>query len=548
MDISMTVTEDAVSLLEDASFLDEWERLYRACPWSTCYQTATFIKVWYEVYRDQYQPVIVRAQSDTAGLVGLLFLARSPDGKNWVVAGKGWAYYLTWIATAECADQFIQTALPLLFKNFSMRELSFVYLAPQTPIHWLHTGARFKLRCVVMRRYRLLLDGCASSAILRSLKKKYKDKLRRLKRAGPPRFAVVTDIEEFMRLLEAIAVHTDLRKAATYDELPFSSNAKLKVLLLALFKAGLLYVTALWSGDGLVAADISMSGRDGVQHGHILSYAPSFARCSPGNLHVLMLAESWFQNGGQTLDFCPGWSWKDEFVNRSEEVYKLYFYAGTLAFIRSQLVELTKRVLRLGGLTHEKIQRFAAHVKHITACWINELEPHYLYAWQKKALVAARPAEATDIGKNRIADLLLYDPRSSHLSRQSFIYLAMRLLGNGSQLYTYTRNNVLIYAAWVTSKPGAIIHLGKLQCFPLPEGAIAIHQLYGNAKVPGALSYTDFLHYVAYSQMAQPDTGEKIYMTLPRKAKAGRIAIEQLGFRLQPLGCTLSRGCSVLAD
>jgi hypothetical protein len=74
-----------LKLLEDASFLEEWGRLYAACPWATVFQSPSFVTTWYRVYGPAHLPILIKTEN-AGKLTGLLTLAKDKKG---LITGAG---------------------------------------------------------------------------------------------------------------------------------------------------------------------------------------------------------------------------------------------------------------------------------------------------------------------------------------------------------------------------------------------------------------------------------------------------------------------------
>ncbi|MDH3223494.1 MAG: hypothetical protein OEO23_07245, partial [Gemmatimonadota bacterium] len=113
-DLSVHMGTDADTLLSDDGFRKAWAALADACPWSTVFQRPEFVVIWYQVYRERQDPVLVVARAPDGRMTGLLTLALHRGTDRLTCAGAPVAEYQTWLATEEQGAWFIQRALEAL--------------------------------------------------------------------------------------------------------------------------------------------------------------------------------------------------------------------------------------------------------------------------------------------------------------------------------------------------------------------------------------------------------------------------------------------------
>src|SRR5690554_3069973 len=89
LSVQLLTGREVLELLPNAEFHNQWNELYQSCPWATVFQSYEFVSTWFNLFQDQYLPILVKGEMD-GELVGLLTLAirinRESKGKLFIVA------------------------------------------------------------------------------------------------------------------------------------------------------------------------------------------------------------------------------------------------------------------------------------------------------------------------------------------------------------------------------------------------------------------------------------------------------------------------------
>jgi CelD/BcsL family acetyltransferase involved in cellulose biosynthesis len=505
MKLVIECDNSALSQLADRRFLEAWDNLYNACPWAMVYQSPAFITAWYETYHELYQPVIISGWSSDAALLGLLLLGKSESGEKWVTAGHHLAPYSGWLAAAGNSDEFIKRALTYLCQSQRVKALSFGYLPPGTSLDWLAGNRRLKVCCMTQNHHRAFIPAADAERIAARVRKSEKNHINRIARQGTLKFYRVTDHDEFVQLLDALAVLVDLRRGAIMNLFPFAKGPQLKCFLQRLFQLGLLYVTALKAGNQLVTADISLIGKGSVVHGTFLVYSPFFSKCSPGQVHVTMLLEH-LSTLDISLDMAPGWDWKDRFQPTYDEVSSLEFYGTYSAAFIKFARRTVKRALAAVGVPQASLRAIAEKARQGKTA----SPPEVLYTCEMDRALFHCPTVTMAINKNCLADLLQFAPGRTATSRQQFLFESLNRISHGEHFYTCCREGRLIYAAWV--KP-PVASGAMEERLSINVNAAIIHGLYRQPEACDSADYLAFLQYVLCDQMGQNDRGS-LYLAL----------------------------------
>src|SRR5262249_39579716 len=153
-------------------------------PWGSVFQSEDFVLTWYETYVNQFAPVIVTGINGDGELIGLFTLATDKKSGELVAAGSNQAENQAWRAGPQDANQFIESSLEKLCREFPDRSLTLLFMLPNTPVEWARAGRRWGERCHVRRLSRGLMEIGDGSGFKDTLRKKKQSKINGLKRQG----------------------------------------------------------------------------------------------------------------------------------------------------------------------------------------------------------------------------------------------------------------------------------------------------------------------------------------------------------------------------
>lgn len=468
--------EVAASLLSSHTFQSSWRQLYEKCPWATSGQNIDFVQTWYEVYQDQYEPVVV-AQTSESELTGLLTLALLRDSRRLLVAGYPQMDYEVWLAAPESSNAFIMSAIALVQREFPKCAFMFRYLPPATPLVWVNASHPVARRCHLELRTRPLLGVAGTDRVRSSLRKKSnKSRLSRLGRLGPVRLERIISPAELERILNQVIPFYDLRQGALSGIAPFEFDRQKKSFYLAqMSKPDLLHVTVLKAGDTIVAANIGPCEKNFIGIG-VLAYSPFYAQNSPGKLHLLLLAEEAAAEGFSAIDLTPDGDYKERFATDYEPIYLLKVFSTRwemlLATVQQKAMDWVKSKLDHAGLlTHLKAARQVLRRARPALLW----QKMHLYAIE---CTEARKFQSTKrLACNHIEHLLAFQPSAPPHQSKNFFSQALRRLENGYYVYTAIEGGQLQESAWLIK--------GKEKCFfpeirqeiEFPSGSVVLFDL-----------------------------------------------------------------------
>ena len=478
----MIVGEAVFELLEDKSFLAQWDALYQSCCWATPYQSKEYVRTWYRLYSDKYLPIVVKAQG-TDTLEGLLTLAlpvKKAKGKKQfiVAAGHHDSDYQAWLTPEADGGAFMKGVISKLWKQFPRHELMLKYLPSQIPLDWINSDRFWQHHCALQPFTVPLIDVKTTE-----LSKRDKKRIGRINKLA--RFERVTDLKTFCSLLNTqLAQLFDFRQGAMFNKNPFRNDPANKQLLLSMFAAGLLHVTVLKAGEEVIASVAATIRKNRAFLGGINCHSPLYSAYSPGYAHFLLLGQQLAREGFDSFDLTPGYDfYKERMATRHEQVHQLVVTQNRFYFVKRQVRRwFHGRMVRVGirPLSMElEIRKgfYLLRQRGLAASLSGWVKNH----WPKnkpRVLVAPSvfsPFENVFVKKDSLGDLLEYDQQGGKLTRWEFLETALRRFERGEHCYTWTEGNRLLACIWdrgaaplakdqdgIPTAPG--VFLGNLYC------------------------------------------------------------------------------------
>jgi len=513
MNVETIVHNKASPLLSDESFRLEWDSLCDRCPWATAFQSHRFARVWFSIYRRQFEPLLLTSRSAGGALQGMLVLARSIVNGSLSVVGGCQAEYQAWVCEPGIGEAFPKAALAALRREFPGAQVTFRYLPASTPTAWLADPQVSRL-CLLRTHRRPVWEFGTGEGIAASLKKaNNKNRLRQLKKLGPFEFTRVTNPAEVEALFDEMVGLYDLRHGAVHGALPFCSIDHQKEFHVAMLREpGLMHATVMRVGGRLAAAHFGVCSKSEVHFGTIV-HDPRLAKHSPGKLQFLLLAQLLQQEGFGQADLTPGDdAYKERHATAWDEVHTLDVFPSPLARAKAAaglgLSGAVKRLLKQRGITtceaRHQARRFrrparaASTLVRSVCAWVGGRCETWVYLRDLGACpelaagAGTEPAAATGrarfcIRRDAWGDLLAYHPTSTGLSRQTFLSTAMARLEAGEHAYTATDAGRLIYLAWMAERPSPEIVADALPGLAIPPDSALVQDLYLFDEAPRPL-------------------------------------------------------------
>ncbi len=491
--------QEAHSLLEDATFIGQWNHLHESCAWATLFQSPAFATAWNRTYAAQAEPLIISARNSAGELEAvwpLAWNARFDAGRRLVAAGGHQAEYQAYLAIPQLAETFPIEALAALWKILPHEALHLRYLPPQMPLGWV---SKLADHCLLETCPRPLLHFGDGSEIEQSLKKSgNKSRLRQLKKFGPLHFRQARSAAEIDRALQQASTFHDIRQLALCGVAPFSEDALKLTFHHALAMAAknpLLHVTTLHAGKHLVSAQVNVL-RANAQPPEVqlwlIAHNPLFSAYSPGKLHLLYLAQMLFRQGIEQLDLTPGSEpYKERFANTHDQVHTLSLFPTAMArrvgATRHRVWLSARRAMDRLGMTPSDAR---CAVDRFKRCGVTQSLPRVwqgvcrLAGWRPSVTLmrydaghSEPPVSAASVKRDCLDDLLLFSPVDTDPARQGFMQFVHNQFEKGHHLYTQTRDGKLSAAAWLLEDPDPAALAAELPGIQLPAHTAVILNL-----------------------------------------------------------------------
>jgi CelD/BcsL family acetyltransferase involved in cellulose biosynthesis len=454
-----------LKLLEDASFLKEWNNLYAACPWATVFQSPSFVVTWYNLYRS-HLPILIKTETD-GKLTGLLTLAK--DKKGLITgAGTNQAEYQVWLTSDETDETFITTSLAKLYRFFPANRIQLKYIPANVPLHFAQKDPYWNKRCFLKTSPQPVMVINDEHFTSELKKKNRREKINRLKRLGNLKFERITDYNEFSEIFDELALQSDFRKGAMYNKIAFKTDPCRKTFLLSLFEKNLIHATLLRIDDKIIAANVSIATNRQVHLSGINSFAAALARHSPGIIHFLMLGKLLAEEGAELFDLTPGADgYKDILATDHSVAYTLTVGTKnhkTFNLLQSGLNTWFKKTASMAGIKPEALKKakknftlFKNKSIHVARQGVLQSSTYLIDKLKSNKKISKCWAVQKDnaasgvfsLQYDDLKDLLNFDDREIRYSQQEFLSDAMRRFEEGAHCYTWTDNGLLLGCAWI---------------------------------------------------------------------------------------------------
>jgi CelD/BcsL family acetyltransferase involved in cellulose biosynthesis/RimJ/RimL family protein N-acetyltransferase len=554
MNVEILAGDEAFKLIGDDGFREQWKSLYRRCHWSTVFQSENFVVAWYETYRERFIPLIVVGRDADSSLCGLFPLAIEQSSGNLVIAGVNNAEYHNWLADPDDGDIFVQSALQSLSEKYPGKKLLLLFVLPNVPLDWIKPGRPWANRCSLRPHARGLVTLGDGSSFRETLRKKKQSKINRLKRLGNLHLDRLHSPEELAPVFDELIAYQTLRMRAIYNlaETP-QDPLKKRFYLRMMQQPGMLHATALRLDDKLVSAQIHNYNNDQVLLG-LITHAPFYAKHSPGELHILMLAAELGKDGVPIFDLTPGGDYKDRYATDYDEAYALEIFFSRSGYLRYRfkrlLVECYKLILKPFGISFDQAKDAIASLVGLRQKWAN-LKPSSLALeflrsikrslWHKEefriyAYDLERAGELSDerrLKVDHVPDLLLYQPVEARQPDINWFFkYALESFGMGNHSYTLVEGERLIQYGWLIEVAEKSPLDGVEKELDLPEGSILIYDFFTHPRERN--------HGLCRSSLAQmlrdaarTATTNRVYICVSSECAYLRREVESIGFEYQ---------------
>jgi CelD/BcsL family acetyltransferase involved in cellulose biosynthesis/RimJ/RimL family protein N-acetyltransferase len=543
-EIELLRGDAAHALLGNPAFQRHWRNLLGACPYATAFQTPGFAVPWYETYRAEWQPVIVRSQRPSGELLGLWLLAHDETACALIHAGGEQAEYQTWLALPGEDTSFLSAAWRALRLHFRFSKLHFKYLPAAELTDTLRRVPGMEGHIILRRRRRPLLNLDAADLRASFAKKSNKSRFNRLRRLGSLEFRRVTDPVELERVFDDVIAYYDFRHGAVHNTSPFRNDPRRRTFHLAMFASAAadVYVTVTYlNGTPIAAFWGAASGK--MVHLGMVVHSPVLAEHSPGKLHIMQLNELLLRDGRDVLDLTPGDdAWKERFASAHDEVAEAMVFrarwARAAADVLQVLKALGKRCAALVGVTPANVRETASRLRRIHVASvlrnIGELicrRREFRVYRGDRALAETKPYDAR-IHCNSLSDLVAFEPGESWQTRKRFLSSALERLERGESVYTVKIDDRLAHSGWMAANQSEYFMTEVQQSLSLPAGSALLMESYTDRRFRGRGLLRATLSHEFRTAFADAGT-RYLYLGVLADNRPSRHVIESMGFEYQ---------------
>jgi CelD/BcsL family acetyltransferase involved in cellulose biosynthesis len=483
MDVECRTGAEAIALLDDDLFMSGWASLWQSTPGRNVSLNPVHARIWYEEYRDQFDPCLIFALAD-GDLKAIVPLAI--QGTKITGVGANQAEYHGWLASSDDGE-FLPALLELLDRRFPRHVLRLIYLQPE--LAEANIGALAAGKKTRLIEHPRPMRNLVESEIQASLKKKSnRSRINRLGRSGELSFRRVTDTATQVELLQQLAPLYDFRQEAVNGTAPFNQDPKKLSYHLKLIEqlGEFLHFTGMWLDDELVAAHLGFIADDCVQVA-ILCHSPVFATHSPGRLHMLFVLKLMQEEGFRYLDLTPGGdAWKELLSSSADTVYELSHHTsalqGRVAAVSEVLDKHTRNAVRRLGIDTTAFKRVSGRARRIfrrdapkkilTRLWSDvELRVYSL---------RSSGAHRTDdrFRRNSLEDLLRFEAIEDWHDKPEFLLNATRRLEKGEVVYSHADDERLLSFGWLIPNAKKALFSEVKQGMRFPAGSVVLYDAY----------------------------------------------------------------------
>lgn len=446
MNTTIIRNENAKELLSNSIFLKTWKILYDKCNWVSSFQMPIAICLWYDNYNNFYDPIILVHKDGDNRISGLLFLAISRRKDSLIQAGGSQFEYQGWITEDNYLTFFFIDTCKLINKYYNQHSLKIKYLNNSFSIERLEDAIKKNKLSNVLIEYsdKPVIELCKLNSNKAPLSRSNRTKYNRLNRIGDLKFKVIENKEQFIAWLDQIIDCYDFRQKAINNSTPFYSDPNKREFFIDLFVKGLLHVTVMSIGDKLVSTFIGNINGKEISN-LIPTHAPTYAKHSPGLIHIKLLSFLLAKDGYEILDLTPGVGekWKFQNSNKTEKVYSITFNTSKkrLFFYKFKkwLLEVYPDIR--DDFNKYKSMKMKVRIKYQKKKSINRVK-HFENLIDNQETILKRSLIKGKVKKNNLHDLLF--AMNNNSIRKDFFYNTLKSLESNCDIYTNVQNEKLI--------------------------------------------------------------------------------------------------------
>lgn len=542
--VNILIGQSAHDALSDTQFLTAWRTLYAKCEHATGFQAPPFVCGWYEAYRFQWQPVVIKAESSAGELTGLWLLAHDPVKRTLAHAGAHQAEYQAWLILPGKDASFLTQAWPELQRRLPFATLQFKYLSTASLADELRQIPALESHLSIKKHSRPLMKLDAAEIKASFAKKSNKSRFNRLKKLGDVEFRRITEPVELERVFDDLIDYYDFRQGAVNQVAPFREDQLKRGFYTLLFSTmrDEAHVTVTYlNGRAVAALWGTVSGK--TVHLGMLIHSPHLAEYSPGKLHVMQLSEALLKEGKEILDLTPGGDpWKERFANAHDEVAEVILYRSPWQqkqthMLNSLVQGVRQCVVQLGArptdmrslLTTLRQARPSAVVRQVRN-WHWTRREFRVYRGERN--ITKGFLSDTRVRSNSLADLLSFEPDELWPTQGHFFSMALSRLERGEFAYTVSIDRHLAHCGWMMRNQAEFQVTDVHQSLCLPADSVAFYDFYTHPDFRNLDLYPVMLRHMVHDAFSGEGT-RYAYIPVSANDLPSRNVIEALGFQYQ---------------
>ncbi len=549
--MSVFRSEKARGLLQNPSFLQDWEKLASQMTMVTVIQRPPFVLTWYEQYADVFEPVLVVGRTQNQRLVGLLPLAYSSKNRELAHAGAWQAEYHGWISEKTFECHFLIQALIAVKGEFgaAVRRWTWRWMPPGANTTWLN-APELKRNGIFVSTIEqeppvlVLSDEVKIRKIRRN--RSLKAKMNRYKRRGAIRLERIVSPSQAEEIFDRLSLQTDFRQMAIHGEKPFAQDPHKREFYLARLRhPENNHFTVLWLDDRPLAYHFGACDETTVYLG-LTGYDPTESKNSPGILLFLQLIDLLKSEGFQLLDLTPGEdTYKARLGNTRRKVVEPTFYFRRRDKWLADMLKIgrgaAKGVLHFLKIDHRRVRQKGAlwldflHRVQTSSPLLAATEMFRVFFRSKTELYfeldANRwknvvPSNGEKIRFQHYSDLLLFEDVNPWLTQRDVLSAALRHFSKGEKLATYVENERLICFGWEKSLSSAAQE--ETPSRKISEKAVVFYDFFCHKSGQNSFPLVKMIAEMTRQRLAQGT--QKVGIFLPESVKQAKNDLQELGF------------------
>ena len=534
---------DAVALLANPNFQNEWKKLATQSVGFTQLQEADFLTTWYSNYSSIFSPILIFSRNEKNEMVGLIALAWSIKKKYLVHAGN--AEYHGWLAKEEDTIPFLKEMFRIVIDELKVEKWSW---------NWMPSGLNgASLQAAASAEMSLLMEEEGSpiwqldneeklNKLLKS--KSNRSKFNRYKRRGEYSYEIINEPDRIREVLEIAQYQCDIRREAMNNSRPFAEDPfKIDFCSEVMNFPNQLHVSAMWLDDQLLAFHMGVEDGERVCFG-MISYDPSESKQSPGTLLIIELAKHLKESGYKILDMTPGTnSYKDRFANFYETLYRPTIYFSKKSFLKAKVKKSVattgKKMLATAKVDVPTMRKWKTNLgelptklksispKNIISSFGNVLlqkNVHFLYEVDLKNEEAFSTA-STILDQQKYVDLLDYQDNQPFLTRRDILIDALEKFSKGDVLFSQNNEGKLQWLGWLKELKGEVKLDGFSETIEIGEKTNLLCDFYKSSDVASENFNENILTMLHHAKIAGK---EKVLLWVKKEDQLSKNRLESM--------------------